>query len=146
MKATFGSVEVEGTPDEIATLIRSLSGHFSAANDRKIDPVPGGDFVSEKVAFATIRRRQLSDETSKILKFLLAKYPDWASFGELKDASNYSSSQLAGLLGAFGKRLYATPGYENGTAFFEQEIDYETGEYRYRIPESVAAAVRRAEL
>lgn len=146
MRAKFGSVEVDGTAEEIASLIRSLSGELTSISACEAELTSGQEFVSEAVAFAAIRRRELTQETAKILKILLSKYPGWASYEELKSAIGYSSSQLAGLLGAFRKRLYATRGYVNGTAFFDQEVDYETGEYRYRIPESVAVAVRRAKL
>ena len=151
MKAKIGDLEVDGTPDEIAILVKALErgplSVFSSMMGRNLlsvkekSPEP---FVSEEIAFRVIKRRPLSKEQSKMLSILRKAGNDWVSAKALCSALSYSPSQLGGMLGAFGKRLGATEGYVAGTWFFDQEWDYENGCYQYRLPESVRSAASRA--
>lgn len=144
MKARIGDVEIEGTAAEIAALIREFQGTagLKSATDR---PSPD-KFVSEEVAFRAVRRRPLSAEQEIVMRTLKANHPKWTTAVELQKATGYAPSQLSGLLGALGKRVYATPGYVEGTWFLDQEWSYEEGVTQYRLPEPVLAAVTRAGL
>lgn len=146
MKARFGTIEVEGEPAEIAALIRSLQPDLGepAAGGSVADNGAGKTFVSEEVAFRVLKRRPLSREQTLILALLKNNHPAWTSAFELQKAAKYNGSQLAGLLGAFGKRIASTEGYKPGTWFFDQEWDYEQDCNRYRLPQSALAAVQRA--
>ncbi len=81
-----------------------------------------------------------------MLKTIKMNQPRWTSAIELQKATGYSPAQLAGLLGAFGRRVTGTPGYRQGSWWFEQEWSYDQGCNRYRFPESVSMAVTRAGL
>lgn len=141
MKARFGSVEVEGPPHEIAALIRDMQGDGGAV----ASPKRGGKaFVSEDVAFKVLKRRALSPGQTAMLKLLRRNHPSWTTAHDLQKATQYDANQLAGLLGAFGKRVAATEGYAQGTWFLDQEWDYEQDCNKYRLPETVLAAVGRA--
>jgi hypothetical protein len=121
---------------------RAMAGrNVLSAKERTPDP-----FVSEEIAFRVIKRRPLSREQSKTLAILRQSGDDWVSAKALCRDLGYSSSQLAGMLGAFGKRLTATDGYVDGTWFFDQEWDYENNCYQYRLPDGVRKAVGRAGL
>ena len=151
MKAKIGDLEVDGTPDEIANLVKALErGPLSAfrsmvardvlsPKENKTEP-----FISEEIAFRVIKRRPLSKEQSAMLSILRKAGDDWVSAKSLHNALSYSPSQLSGMLGAFGKRLGGTDGYVEGTCFFDQEWDYENNCYQYRLPECVRRAVVRA--
>jgi hypothetical protein len=142
MRAQFGKIVVEGTTKEIADLIRELNDEqvsdFAAAAD------DDSRWVSEDLAFRVLKRRALSPEQRAVLGKMKANHPAWTTFNELLEATGYSTSQLSGLLGAFGKRVYSTEGYEDDTYFFDQEWDYENDANRYRLPDSAYRAVIRA--
>jgi hypothetical protein len=147
MKAKIGNVEIEGTPEEVATLLRTLRWDISTIaheHDNKSQPQPR--YVSSEIAFKAIKRRPLSSEQTTILKMLNQKHPDWASSKDLQEATNFNANQLAGIFGAFGKRVSATEGYERGTLFFEQQWDYDKDCYIYRLPQATLEAVKRAGL
>jgi hypothetical protein len=61
---------------------------------------------------------------------------------DLAESVNYTRQQLAGLLGAFGRRVANTPGFTNGDSFFRIECDPEGQCYRYGMPDSVREAMR----
>jgi hypothetical protein len=152
MKAKLGEIEFEGTPEEIAAMIRSLELGWTGKvlNKRdflqpipQIAPASDNEFVSEEVAFKAIKRRPLSSNQAILLACLLKKKGDWAPAIELQQALQYSPSQLSGLFGAFGKRVSGTDGYIDGTSFFELEWDYEIDCYKYRLPSGVLKAVTR---
>ena len=146
MKAKIGSIEVDGTPEEIAALIRELPMGMSIATQPHSSAVPERKFVSEEVAFKVLKRRPLSIEQSAALSLMRKNHPNWTLAFDLQKATNYAPNQLAGLLGALGKRVGSTEGYVKNTAFLDQEWDYEKDCYRYRLPEGVLAAVKRAGL
>ncbi|MBA3651644.1 MAG: hypothetical protein H0W66_09250 [Chthoniobacterales bacterium] len=145
MRAKIGSVEIEGTPDEISALLRSLPlGTLDAPKANLL--TSNGKYVSEEIAFRVLKRRPLSKEQRILLSLLVQNFPNWTNAKDLQKATKYRPSQLAGLLGAFGKRVGATEGYSAGFWFFDQEWDYEQDCNRYRLPEGVINAARRAGL
>jgi hypothetical protein len=147
MKARYGSLEVDGTPEEIGALIRSLGLDVTSTSTPPVKkPENGREFVSVDVAFRALKRRPLSHEQSLILKLLRDHHPSWTSAKVLQEAAGYSRSQFAGLLGAFGKRVAATEGYKTGTWFFDQQWDYDLDCNVYRLPDDVLTAVQRAGL
>jgi hypothetical protein len=154
MKAKLGEIEFEGTPAEIADMVRNLELDWTGNLLNKRDflqPVPrvepdsdsDAEFTSEEVAFKAIKRRPLSPNQAILLAYLLKKKDAWATAIELQQVLKYSSSQLSGLFGAFGKRVSGTDGYIDGTSFFELEWDYEIDCYKYRLPSGPLRAVTR---
>ena len=146
MKAKIGSFEVEGTPEEIGRLIREMGTVTSSQGDRKAETEGGRQFVPEEVAFKAIKRRALSDAQKALLSALAMGHPSWTSAHDLQKATSYSPNQLAGLLGALGKRVAATEGYPQGAVFLDYRWDYDEDCYFYRLPEGVFSAVKRAGL
>ena len=145
IKAKIHGVEVEGDVEDIAALILKLQGG-GVTGAESIAPTPNHKFVSSEVAFKALRRRSLSLEQEAVLRTLKRNHPSWTTAEELQRVTSYTPSQLAGLLGAFGKRVYSTPGYIQGQWFFDQERDYEAGANKYRLPDSVLTAVTRANI
>lgn len=145
MRATIEGIEVEGTPAEVAAFARDLRSG-SKPIQVPSDPHQDTKFVSEDFAFRVLRRRPLSNETSKMLQMLVKATPKWTAAKGLEKALDYSRSQLGGLFGAFGKRVNATDGYIKGAAFFDWEWNYEENCWQYRLPPASLAACRRAGL
>ena len=154
MKAKIGQVEIEGTAAEIAELLKvlerpqiDLNGPFQSSRLLMSDePDSSEAFISEDVAFRMIKRRPLSKEQSLTLTTLLHADQQWVTAKVLQAKLSYSSSQLGGMLGAFGKRLASTEGYIKGQWLFDQEWNYHEGCNHYRLPDSVMRAVKRAGL
>lgn len=147
MRVTINGFEVEGTPEEVAALIRA---HGSAApSDEpagKDEPDARFDderFASEKIAYRALRRRPLSAAQRILFRTLLDAYPGWVSASQLQAATSYSPNQLGGLLGAIGRRLSQTEGYVRDSAIIEWMWDADENEYSYRLPPSVRTAVER---
>jgi hypothetical protein len=147
MKAKIGSVEVEGTPQEISQLLWSMGVH-EVAELRAKTPRAGGDkgTVSQDVAFRMLKRRPLSETQKALFSLLRANHPEWTSAKALQKATKYRPNQLAGLLGALGKRVSSTEGYVPGSILLDYRWDYDDDCYYYRLPDDVKAAVERAGL
>lgn len=146
MRARIGTVEVEGTADEIAALIRSLGNETpspTASVAQGTGRVSLRKYVAEDVALRVLNRRPLSQEQRVLLTTIKQNLPGWTTANELQKIIGYSSAQLAGLLGAFGKRVTGTEGYRQGTWFFDQEWNHDRACNQYRLPDSVVSAMTR---
>ncbi len=147
MRVTINGFEVEGTPEEVAALIRAHGTVASAKEpaEREKAAVVGDDerFASEKVAFRALRRRPLSSAQRILFRTLLDAYPEWVSASKLQATTGYGPNQLGGLLGAIGRRLSQTDGYVRNTSMLEWLWDADENEYSYRLPASSRNAVER---
>ncbi|MEA3053316.1 MAG: hypothetical protein QOG72_2219 [Sphingomonadales bacterium] len=145
MKAKIGSIEVEGTPDEIATLLQRINFEGRSAGLPPEPPATAGrHYVSEEVAFRALKRRSLSVPQGLVLSKLKADYPAWTLAKDLQTITGYNRNQLAGLFGAFGKRVAGTDGYLRDTWLFDVEWNYDADCYQYRLPPTVHSALERA--
>ena len=149
MKARINGIDVEGTLDEIASLLRQF-GSAVASNGPAVAgaDVPSGrqSSMDEDFAFRVLKRRPLSREQTLVLSLLRRNHPSWTTAFDLQKATKYNPNQLAGLLGAFGKRVAATEGHQKGQYFFEVVWDYDLDCYTYRLVEAARSAVIRAGL
>lgn len=144
MKAKIGSVEVEGTAGEIAELLQRINVDSPGARSPEPPSTAGRHYVSEEVAFRALKRLSLSIPQGVVLAKLKANYPAWTLAKDLETATGYNRNQLAGLFGAFGKRLAGTDGYLRDTWLFDVEWNYDADCYQYRLPPTVLSAVERA--
>ena len=153
MKKTLpdGSV-IDGTPEEIAQYEAFQRFHGpvtfseSQGNADSLTPAIDWEFVSSDVAFRALTRIKLGKETKAVLGTIHSGGEAWTTATALQQKINYSPSQFAGLMGAFGRRLVNTPGYVLHSAFFEQEWDADRSCYIYRLPPSVRLAVEKARI
>jgi hypothetical protein len=149
MKANInpnGSIEVQdGTPEEVFALARLMADKSPVAVVKSASMPIETDDMPEEVAFRVLKRRPLSVAQAKLLATLLKNGDAWTTAKDLQKATKYNPSQLAGLFGAFGKRVTGTDGYEDGMSFFEWEWDYEADCYKYRLPDDVLKAVARVD-
>jgi hypothetical protein len=143
---------IEGTPQELAEFEHARDWRERAdatqreGARRAPDAISDWEFASEDVAFRVLTRLRLSKETRTVLGRLLGAGDDWTTAADLQKAIGYTSSQFAGLMGAFGRRFVNTPGYVLNSSFFDQEWDQELSCYRYRLPQAVKSAVERARI
>jgi hypothetical protein len=157
MKATMvdGTV-LDGTAEEISRALKLLNPS-DALIEKTALPVQKGKgaadsakdkttYVSVTIARAVLSRRGLSNEQMTILRTLYDVHPDTILATDLGRKISYSRSKFAGLLGAFGRRVSHTPGYERGMSFFDRTWDIEAGCWRYGLPEPVRQAMRLARL
>jgi hypothetical protein len=155
MRATIEGVEIEGTPEEIAALLRSIRGH-SRLSEAAVAPatsaVPGEPEVDDEkdittqFAYRTLRRIPLSAFQKALFSVLRRAYPDWTLASEIQKQMSWSGTQLGGVLGGLGRRLTATKGYKPGFVLWDWKWDDDEGEYAYRLPEAVIAALDRMEM
>lgn len=146
MKATIGNIQIEGTREEIEALVRSLLPDLTNHRANNFPTRTFGTDMTEEFAFRVLKRRPLSAQTTVILSLLLKQYPNWTPATDLMKAVNYTPSQLAGTLGALGKRVSGTEGYDGNSRFFDNEWDYDIDCYKYRLVPGAASAVERAKL
>lgn len=148
----------EGTPEEIAKVARALrqegahpmpSASFleSAMSETNGSPdVPAApeqaeEFPTVEFARRVLTRRDLRRRQKIVFEVLKDAHPGWVSRDELCAATDYTAHQLAGLMGAFGRRTARTEGYEQGASLFETKWDVELEAYRYRLSDSAFEAL-----
>ena len=99
-------------------------------------------FVTEEFARRVLSRRRLSRAQTIVLDALSEAYPQSVPIADLQAATDYTPAQFAGVMGAFGRRMAATDGYDEEAYFFDTEWDEEVGAYKFRLPESAHLAYR----
>lgn len=141
----------EGTPEEIAETLKAMGlsqstaivAPGSAALEAEADsaeeerewrplPIPVARRVLSRIALA---------EKPKMAILAVYNSGDAGMLGsDLCKRLKYSSAQFRGMMGAFGRRIANTKGWEDGMSFFRYEWDAEDG-YRYFLPDECRAAV-----
>ena len=140
----------DGTPDEISQVVQKLQATTPAesrpneSDDAFLSQDPKGPkkFVETDFALRTLSRIKLSDPFKATIRALDKALPEWVHISELHEASGYKPAQFAGLMGAFGRRMAHTEGYDGEAHFFDYEWDEDTEAWKYRIPDSVHEAIR----
>lgn len=141
----------EGTPEELSQVAKTLQ--MSAPLAEAVDPSPeplapekvsakaeDTEGVTLKFARRVLKRRELSSPLKAVFQRLY-EANDWVGIEELGEVSGYSRSQFAGLMGAFGRRITHTQGYDEEAAFFYTEWDDDAGAWKYRLPDTVREAL-----
>ena len=146
-------IRVEGTAAEVSDILQTLpmaaSAGITAVEMTNVPTQPTEDlanskadprFVTTEFARRALKRRPLSDEMKAMLKELFEAHPKLLSQKTLLAIAGYDRpSRLAGAMGAFGRRLANTEGYDPDAQFFE--YGWEDGLRTYRLPASVREAL-----
>lgn len=146
----------DGTPEEIRDVARGIlpmgTGPALAVEvPEKERPVTmGSDGSGSETKFVTTefarrvltRRPHLMPRIQAVLAALSAASGKWVPRSELRRAVDYSPHQFAGLMGAFGRRVSHTEGYDDEAWFIEQDWDEDEQDWVYRLPESVLEALK----
>ena len=144
-----GSVDdVRATMEAIRPMVserrRSSTEEFMAdAGSEAIDDSGGKQFVTVEFAREALTRLPLSVAQRKVLKALYdAGAEEYVTTTELIRALGYGSGQqLAGVMGAFGRRIANTKGYDEKATFFENRWNETAAAWEYRLPANVRKAL-----
>jgi hypothetical protein len=139
----------EGDPKDIAEALKNLGGSAIALSDvsTAIQKEPENneedwDFVSTPFARKVLTRRALKDMPKKMLTEIYNTGDVGIHGNVLAKKLGYTPAQFRGMMGAFGRRLVNTTGYNGRDHFFGYEWAEDKGTYRYWLPETVREAVR----
>lgn len=154
-------IRLEGTAEEISQALQALSStgvlHATAselADDVTADTAEAAPadtdtdipVVTTRFARRALTRRRLSKPMRKVLKALYEAHPDWLPLPALHKVAGYRPPQFAGLMGAFGRRMANTEGYDSEAYFFVYRWNDDEGTWDYRLPDSVREALELEEL
>lgn len=106
----------------------------------------GEEAVSVTFARRVLSRRDISEPMKAVLSALYRSGDEMMSISKLCEASDYTRPQFAGLMGAFGRRISHTQGYDEDTYFFKTEWDEDNDEWTYNLPLSVREALEKEEI
>ena len=149
MKATI----LEGTAEEIIEVINTIERASEAVvtksrgdpldPDSPSQPVGGTTvFVTTEFARRALARLRLSRSMRAMLKALYDANSGYVTTTSLLGVVGYGSGhQFAGLMGAFGRRLANTPGYDAQAWFFDSQWNDDEGAWEYRLPDTVREAL-----
>ena len=157
MQITTTTTTLDGTPEELAAYNGSLLA-ASARSDVKLvatsppqyapdSPVDVEEtikFVKFDVARRVLNRRPLSKRQKIVLTSLYTAHPDKLPASVLQEKTGYTARHLAGLMGAFGRRVSHTPGYKSDDNFFDWI--WVDDSWHYGLPDSVRAAMEAEKL
>lgn len=126
---------------------RSSSTEESIAEveSEAIDDSGGKRFVTVEFAREVLTRLPLSPAQSAVLKALYdAGAEEYVTTTELVRALGYGSGhQLAGVMGAFGRRIANTKGFDENATFFEMRWNETAAAWEYRLPANVRKALEQ---
>ncbi len=145
----------EGTPEEIRKIAQSMlpttpehtvtvetPKERRSTSLRELNSEEGKKFVTEEFAHRVLTRRPaISTPLKAVLKALNEAYPDFVPLSDLHTATDYTPQQFAGLMGAFGRRMSHTDGYDDHAHFFDYRWSDDQENYEYALPESVHQAL-----
>lgn len=148
-------IVLEGPAEEVGKVIQALPPMAAVSTSSVVgseEEAPSASasessdgmrkFVTEEFARCVLSRRSLSKAQTIVLDALSEAHPDWVPIADLQAATGYTPAQFAGVMGAFGRRMAATDGYDEEAYFFDQEWDEGAGAYKFRLPESAYQAYR----
>ena len=103
-------------------------------------------YVSTAFARRVLTRRGLLRRMKGVLTALYEAHPGWVLLPKLHEITDYKPAQFAGLLGAFGRRIANTEGYDSSLTFIQHRWNDDKGTWEYRIPKTVCDALAREQL
>lgn len=138
----------EGTPEEFARAKPDLLGTHPDAvvvTERTEGPVQSVDTstntLNKQIVMRVLTRRPLSPNLRKVLKALLKADTNGLSTKEIAKTVGINRQELAGVFGAFGRRMANTPGWPDGVSIvgYAQEYNDDAGkeEWRYWLQPAV---------
>jgi hypothetical protein len=147
---------LEGTPAELADVVKFMdlkvdvavikSDEIRTTNavpPMRMDEAPE-KFVTTEFARKLLNRRPVSDAMQAVLRSLLSSGSSWTSSAALYKSSNYNVAQFSGLMGAWGRRMANTEGYDDEAYFFDFRWNDEESAWDYRLPTHLIKVVEEA--
>ena len=137
----------EGTSDEIGSVMAQLLavGAYKPASKPK-GTSSEAEYVTVDFARRFLTREPpLPSNLARVLAMCAEAPKDGALRSDLRKAIGFDAQQFSGLMGALGKRVAKTEGYDD-TWFIWNEWDDEAEDYRYHVAVSVIEAMNDAHL
>lgn len=141
------STEFDGTPEEFAKVAHLLPGAIISVptEHRPAEPDRGSgnggansSQVTPSLVLRVLSRRRLKSNIRNVLKVLWKAGPKGLTTTEIAKAAGISRESLAGVFGAFGRRVANTPGWPEGVSFAEAaQGDDDQAEWHYWLPDVV---------
>lgn len=148
------NIRMEGTPAEVSEVLRSLpevtnlratavelTCEADSSEPTSESAESDTSVVTTRFARRALTRLGLSPPMRKVLTALHEAHPSWLSLPTLHGIADYTPAQFAGLMGAFGRRLANTEGYDSDLAFFEYKWNEDEEVWDYRLPKTVCDAL-----
>ena len=152
-------VRVEGTKEEISAVLQAVSQTVTLQTtaveltDKMVPSATTSESVEGESSVVTTRfarraltRLRLPPRMRKVLTALYEAHPGWLSLPTLHGIADYKPPQFAGLMGAFGRRVANTEGYDSDLLFFESRWNESDEAWEYRLPETVCEALALEQL
>jgi hypothetical protein len=140
---------LEGTTDEISEVLAKhdlKSGPSEAATSKAIvpdNPKNSERWVTAEEAHTILTRRPLSRNVTVTMKALCEAGEKRLTSDKLKKLTGQGTHQFRGMMGAFGRRIsYSAP----NAMFFDSKWDHESGQFNWRLPESVRQVIRKLKI
>ncbi len=147
-------IRFEGTPEEIGGVLQSLPTVAALQTtavelvDEPLASTIGPEPVESEIKTVTtpfarrvLNRRRLSAPMRAVLQALAEASPGWVALPELHEIAGYAPAQFAGLMGAFGRRMASTDGYNPEAHFFLSRWSEEGDAWEYGLPDTVREAI-----
>ena len=141
--------EFDGTPEEFLKVGHLFGSSVTAPNvptTAAVVPRPSngsGQTISPELILHVLTRRPLSGKFRRALKALKDAGPGGLTTTEIAAAAGVTRAQLAGVFGAFGRRVANTSGWPMDVSFVEYgRSDEEEGEWRYWLSETVKSVLQ----
>lgn len=132
---------IKGTPKEIREFL-ATGGQTAVVKRPIVEGAEGPEkFVTVNFARHVLGRRPVSEQLKALLDTLNDAGTEFVPVSELYDATGYSFRQFAGMLGALGRRMANTPGYDEEAEFFDWRWNKGEKEWEYRLPDTVREAL-----
>ena len=137
----------EGTPNEVGSVVTQIL----ATGTHKPPSKPKGtstDMEFVPVDFARLcltREPPLPKNLARVLAMCADASDEGALRSDLQSAVGFDTHQFTGLMGALGKRVANTEGYDD-TWFIWNEWDDKVEDYRYYVASSVIEAMNDTRL
>ena len=147
-------IVVEGSVDDVRATMEAIRPLVSEPESSTVEPIAGGEaeaiddstgkrFVTVEFAREVLTRLPLSPAQRAMLKALYdAEAEEYVTTTELVRVLAYGTGhQLAGLMGAFGRRIANTEGFDEKATFFEIRRNETAAAWEYRLPANVRKAL-----
>jgi len=149
----------DGTPEEISKVVSNFQNEHSQLMElnstsktkasTKTTPKQHETierFVTKQFAIDAVTRIKLSTPLRLVMKHLLDKDGSLVPTSVLCELCDYNERQFAGMMGAFGRRMSNTIGYDEKAHFFNYEWNDTNEEWDYSLPPSVISAFNEIDL
>ena len=153
------AIVIDGTVEEIIQVINTVQPltagtmltvpQESGAGPKSQAQRGDGDkkYVDLEFARRVLVRRPLSEPVKAVLKALYDANPKYVTTTVLRDVVGYQSGhQLAGLMGAFGRRIANTAGNDDKARFFDVQWNDDDHAWEYFLPDTVREALEQEHL